>query len=269
MPSVFQTWQLKLKGLQLWTLSISCWLWDGQAWKLSWFLGQGGLKGQRLRIVVTVILLLLTVSCVRLFVTPRTVVRQAPSVHGISQARIPEWVVISFSWDSGIESTSPALAVGFFTIEPPGKTMWCYRDLKTQKTTNIANYLVKEFDLFKNKFNLRNRCAVSQTACPLGWCLRIPCLGELASGCIWVGLGDTVAGKQMHGCRLTGQRARSSASSHPACSRTRRDAALSIATWLCLLVHFLHYCLVKARMKRALHLRAKQLSETTTWSFAF
>ena len=140
---------------------------------------------------------------------------------------------------------------------------------KNSKTTNIANYLVKEFDLFKNKFNLRNRCAVSQTACPLGWCLRIPCPGELASGCIWVGLGDTVAGKQMHGCRLTGQRARSSASSHPACSRTRCDAADSKAAWLCLLFHFLHYCLVKARMKRALHLRAKQLSETTTWSFAF
>ena len=34
---------------------------------------------------------------VRLFVTPWTVAHQAPLVHGISQARILEWVAISFS----------------------------------------------------------------------------------------------------------------------------------------------------------------------------
>ena len=41
----------------------------------------------------------------------------SPSVHGISQARILEWV------DPRIESlslASPALAGGFFTTEPPG-----------------------------------------------------------------------------------------------------------------------------------------------------
>ena len=47
------------------------------------------------------------------------------SVHGISQARMLEWVAISFSWgdlpDQGIEPTSPALAGRFFTTEPPGK----------------------------------------------------------------------------------------------------------------------------------------------------
>ena len=45
------------------------------------------------------------------------------SVHRISQERILEWVAISFSWDlpdPGIESTSPALAGGFFTTDPPG-----------------------------------------------------------------------------------------------------------------------------------------------------
>ena len=45
------------------------------------------------------------------------------SVHGISQARILEWVAISFSRGSfrpGIEPTSPALVGGFFfTTEPP------------------------------------------------------------------------------------------------------------------------------------------------------
>ena len=45
-------------------------------------------------------------------------------VHGISQARILEWVAISFSGDlpdPGMESASPALAGGFFTTEPPEK----------------------------------------------------------------------------------------------------------------------------------------------------
>ena len=43
---------------------------------------------------------------------------------GISQARILEWVAVSFSRDlpdPGVELTSPALAGGFFTAEPPGK----------------------------------------------------------------------------------------------------------------------------------------------------
>ena len=48
------------------------------------------------------------------------------SVHGISQARILKQVAISSSRDlpgPGIEPTSPALVGGFFTTEPPGKTM--------------------------------------------------------------------------------------------------------------------------------------------------
>ena len=46
------------------------------------------------------------------------------SVHGIRQARILEWVVISFSRDlpdPGIEPKSPALAGEFFTTVPPEK----------------------------------------------------------------------------------------------------------------------------------------------------
>ena len=46
------------------------------------------------------------------------------SVHGISQARIMEWVAISFSRESpdpGIEPVPPALAEGFFTNESPGE----------------------------------------------------------------------------------------------------------------------------------------------------
>ena len=50
----------------------------------------------------------------------------ASPVHGILQARILEWVAISYSRDlpdPGIEPVSPALAGGFFTTEPPGKPL--------------------------------------------------------------------------------------------------------------------------------------------------
>ena len=40
------------------------------------------------------------------------------SVHGISQMKILKWVTISFF---RIEPTSPTLAGGFFTTEPPWK----------------------------------------------------------------------------------------------------------------------------------------------------
>ena len=43
------------------------------------------------------------------------------SVHGISQARILEWVAFPFPEDlpnPGIKSMSPALAGGFFTTAP-------------------------------------------------------------------------------------------------------------------------------------------------------
>ena len=46
------------------------------------------------------------------------------SVHGISQM-ILEWVALPSPQDildPGIEPTSPALAGGFFTTKPPGKT---------------------------------------------------------------------------------------------------------------------------------------------------
>ena len=46
------------------------------------------------------------------------------SVHGIFQARIPEWVAISFSKGSSRpkDRTQVSLTAGsFFTTEPPGK----------------------------------------------------------------------------------------------------------------------------------------------------
>ena len=43
------------------------------------------------------------------------------SVHGISQAKILEWVAISFS--RGIDPVSAALVSSLFTTEPPGKPL--------------------------------------------------------------------------------------------------------------------------------------------------
>ena len=48
------------------------------------------------------------------------------SVHEISQARILQWVAFPSPGDlpnPGIESTSPALAGGFSTAEPPAKPL--------------------------------------------------------------------------------------------------------------------------------------------------
>ena len=49
------------------------------------------------------------------------------SVQGISQARILEWVAISFSGDlpnPGVQTEYPALAGGFFTTEPSEKLQY-------------------------------------------------------------------------------------------------------------------------------------------------
>ena len=64
----------------------------------------------------------------RLFATPLTI-KPGSSACGIVQARILEWVAISFSRGSSQPTdklTSPALAGGFFTTEPPGKPSFNY-----------------------------------------------------------------------------------------------------------------------------------------------
>ena len=63
-------------------------------------------------------------SCVRLFATPWTIAYQAPPSMGFS--RQEDWSGLPFLSpgdlpNPGIESVSPALAGGFFTIKPPGK----------------------------------------------------------------------------------------------------------------------------------------------------
>ena len=71
---------------------------------------------------------LVTMSCLTL-ATPWTVARQAPSVHGISQTRILEWVAISVFRGSS-QPRDPTrvsyIAGRFFTTEPTGKPSVCF-----------------------------------------------------------------------------------------------------------------------------------------------
>ena len=67
---------------------------------------------------------MLVVSRVTLFLTLWTVACQTPFSMDYFQAKILEWIAISFSRDipnPGIAHTSPVLAGGFFTTESPAK----------------------------------------------------------------------------------------------------------------------------------------------------
>ena len=88
-----------------------------------------------------------------------------PSAHGISQARILEWVVISFSRDlsdSGMEPVSPAspaLAGGFFSTESPGKPLSeIYTVLKTMQPHLPVTPRADQSSLAASHPDLRSPC---------------------------------------------------------------------------------------------------------------
>jgi len=61
------------------------------------------------------------------------------SVHGISQARILKWLLfpyLGYLPNPGIQPTSPTLAGGFFTIEPPRKPEINYTSIKKFEEKN-------------------------------------------------------------------------------------------------------------------------------------
>ena len=65
-----------------------------------------------------------SLSHVRLFCDPIDSSSPGSSVHGISQARVLEWLPFPSPGnlpDPGIKPISPALVGGFLTTEPPGK----------------------------------------------------------------------------------------------------------------------------------------------------
>ena len=86
-------------------------------------------------------------SCVQLFVT--FVEKPGSSLHGVSQARILELPSPSSGDLPGpvIEPTSPALASGFFTPEPPRRPLKHllndYKQLASSVLVNCISYQVK------------------------------------------------------------------------------------------------------------------------------
>ena len=73
------------------------------------------------------------------------------SVHGIFQARILEWVVISFSRgspDPGSEPRSPALQADSLLSEPPGNLM-C-NEKSSQWVLGLARWALVEEELELN-----------------------------------------------------------------------------------------------------------------------
>ena len=65
-------------------------------------------------------------SFVQLFVTPWTVASQASLSMGFLRQEYRSWVLLPSPGDlpdPGIEPTFPALTGGFFTAEPPGKSI--------------------------------------------------------------------------------------------------------------------------------------------------
>ena len=78
------------------------------------------------------------------------------SLHGISQARVLEWVTISSSRglpDPGIEpvsSASPVLIGGFFTTVPPGKPLillLCHPKLISQVFLSTVERNIEHFHI--------------------------------------------------------------------------------------------------------------------------
>ena len=75
-----------------------------------------------------------------------------PSVHGVLQARILEWVSIPSPRDlpdpgtEPVSPASPASAGGFFTTEPPGKPFVIHRQNQTECTTKAPSAKIFSFD---------------------------------------------------------------------------------------------------------------------------
>ena len=85
-------------------------------------------------------------SHAQLFVTPWTVVTQAPLSMEFSRQKywseLPCPPTVDLP-DPGIESVSPALADGFFTTEPPGKSINADFKIPSNKLFYALNFISK------------------------------------------------------------------------------------------------------------------------------
>ena len=80
-----------------------------------------------------------SLSCVQLFAGPMDCSLSGSSIHGIFQARVLEWIAISFSrGSSGIEPGSPTLQADALPSEPPGKPEPPFKLSFSQNSRNLA-----------------------------------------------------------------------------------------------------------------------------------
>ena len=82
-------------------------------------------------------------SCVQLFCDPLDYSMPGSPVHGIFQARILEWVAISFSRESSPprdQTCASCIAGGFYTSEPPGKPQESFAGKKILKEDSKHEY---------------------------------------------------------------------------------------------------------------------------------
>ena len=139
----------------------------------------------------------LVIQCVWLFATPWTMAHQAPLSLGILQARILEWVAISFSRGSFQPrdwTWVSCLASGFFTTEPPGKPHYNGRPIiMQQKQWKPLKYIWavcgRLASLFPNRFFLLGRIHLGWNHLISNWgCHQLlPSQGQRAlSPALWV-----------------------------------------------------------------------------------
>ena len=103
-------------------------------------------------------------SHVQLFVTPMDWSPPHSSIHGVFQARILEWVVISFFRGSSLPSDQThvsCLAGGFFTAEPPGKPYNPGKRVQSKQKVTLTPYRIG-----KNSLLSRNATTIlNLTSC--------------------------------------------------------------------------------------------------------
>ena len=100
------------------------------------------------------------------------------SLHGISQARIVEWVTISFSrgpsWPRNWTRIS-CIEGGFFTTEPPGKPK-----RKTWGSANLLWVAISELGKYRKGVMRREEMFIREGGCPSGsWKVSLICLQHL------------------------------------------------------------------------------------------
>ena len=104
------------------------------------------------------IVLVQWLSLVWLFFDPMGSSMPGSSVHGISQARVLEWVATSFSRESSWPrdwTRVSCIAGGFFTTEPPGKFRCCILNVIYYKTIQSKILVYKcHFDHLTYTFSI-------------------------------------------------------------------------------------------------------------------